>query len=128
MPPGFYLSYLLPMFTSLFFLMSKNRETRFHALQCALIDALTVGYMIAYGILGAVYSAIRYGGKPISDNDPLDAVTAIIFMVLPLALRGFCLVKLVRHNRPFIKYLGALASRLAYRERRGQWTGWPGAG
>jgi uncharacterized membrane protein len=115
MSPGFVMAYLLPFFTSLLLLFSKNRETRFHAFQCALIDALTVAYTVPYIIMAAIYIAIRYGGEEAPPDDPVMTVFVAILFILPCLLRLFCLVKLARRRRPHIKFLATMASRLAYR-------------
>jgi hypothetical protein len=115
--PGFFIAYLLPFFTSLLLLFSKNRETRFHALQCAFIDALTVVYLIPDGITGAMYSSARYGSGDAPSDDPVVVASTAVFFILPCVLRLFCLVKLARRRRPYIKLLGTLASRLTYRKR-----------
>jgi Caspase domain len=113
--PGFFVAYLLPFFTSLFLLFSKNRETRFHAFQCALIDALTVAYIVPYITVAAVYISIRYGGGEAPSDDPVMTVFVAVLFILPCALRVFCLVKLARRRRPCIKFLTAMAVRFAYR-------------
>jgi uncharacterized membrane protein len=115
--PAFFVAYLLPFFTSLLLLFSKNRETRFHALQCAFIDALTVVYLIPDGITGAMYSGARYGSGDAPSDDSVVVASTAVFFILPCVLRLFCLVKLTRRRRPSIKLLGTMASRLAYRKR-----------
>ncbi|WP_160573778.1 caspase family protein [Actinomadura physcomitrii] len=109
--------YFMPFFSSLFLLLVRDREARYHAWHCALIDALDAVFMIVGMIAGAVYSGVRYGSDPIPQGDPgLNGFVAA-FLLLPLVLRLFCLASLARRRRPRIAGLGRLAESFAYRGR-----------
>jgi uncharacterized membrane protein len=113
------LAYFMPFFTSLLLLFSRSREIRFHAVQCALIDLLTMVYIVAGMIPIMIYSSIRYGSDEIPSDDVPFNVFMVSFMVLPLVLRIYCLVELARKGTVRVKFLGALANRVAGRPPAG---------
>jgi uncharacterized membrane protein len=113
------LAYFMPFFTSLLLLFSRSREIRFHAVQCALIDLLTMVYIVAGMIPMMIYSSIRYGSDEIPSDDVPFNVFMVSFMVLPLVLRIYCLVELARKGTVRVKFLGALANRVAGRPPAG---------
>ncbi|WP_168221121.1 caspase family protein [Actinomadura sp. WMMA1423] len=112
------MAYFMPFFTSLVLLFGRSRNVRYHAMHCALIDALTIVYFFAMMIPFAIYTGLRYGSDPAPDDDPFLTVIAVAFLVLPFMLRGYCLVQLARQGTARIKFLGALAERVAYGARR----------
>ncbi|MFD0539702.1 hypothetical protein ACFQY7_44030 [Actinomadura luteofluorescens] len=65
-----------------------------------------------------IYSGLRYGSAPVPDDDPFLTAFMVIFLVLPCALRGYCLIQLARRGSARIRFLGALAQRVAYGGRR----------
>jgi hypothetical protein len=109
--------YFLPFFSSLVLLVVRDREARYHAWQCALIDAFDAVFMIAGVIAGAVYSGVRYGGDPVPQDDPGLNGFVVAFLLLPLVLRLYCLASLARRRRPRIAGLGRAAEGFAYRGR-----------
>ncbi|MEU8310647.1 caspase family protein [Actinomadura sp. NPDC048955] len=112
------LAYFMPFFSSVTLMFGRSRDVRYHAMQCALIDALTVSYFIAMMIPFVIYSGLRYGSAPVPDDDPFLTAFMVIFLVLPCALRGYCLIQLARRGSARIRFLGALAQRVAYGGRR----------
>ncbi|GAA2131574.1 caspase family protein [Actinomadura napierensis] len=122
-PPGlglFAACYFMPFFSSLFLLLVRDREARYHAWQCALIDAFDAAFMIGGVIVGAVYSGVRYGSDPVPQNDPGLNGFMVAFLLLPLVLRLYCLASLARRRRPRITGLGRVAESFAYRGRFAQ--------
>nr|WP_281258445.1 caspase family protein [Actinomadura mexicana] len=116
------LAYFMPFFSSLTLMFGRSRNVRYHALHCALIDALTVVYFLTMMIPFAVYLGLRYGSEPAPDDDPFLTAFMVIFLVLPCVLRGYCLVQLARRGAARIKFIGALAERVAYGGRSGSRT------
>ncbi|MDL4816266.1 caspase, EACC1-associated type [Actinomadura opuntiae] len=112
--------YFMPFFSSLFLLLVRDREARYHAWQCALIDAFDMVFLLVGSIIGAAYSGVRYGADPIPQSDPGLTGFTLVFLLLPPVLRAFCLVSLARRRRPRITGLGRVAERLVYRRGLGQ--------
>ncbi|GAA3243154.1 caspase, EACC1-associated type [Actinocorallia longicatena] len=120
-PDGFWPAigaYLLPYFSSLLLARAGRRETRFHAWQCAFIDALTVVSIIVYVVVDLAYLGIRYGSSQPRDDDPVVILFLVTFLVLPCALRLHCILRLVRRSRPRLPVLGPLAEAIAYHGAR----------
>lgn len=111
---GSVVAYLMPFFLSLFLLFSRSRNVRYHAVQCALIDALTTFYFFLSVIPVGIYGQARYGTEPVPGGDVVYIVWLVAFLLLPCALRGHCLVQLARKGTARIKFLGALARRVVY--------------
>ena len=109
------LAYLLPFFTSLLFAFSRNRNVKFHAVHCALTDGLTVFSIIAGSMPLMLYSALKYGSEEIPQDDvPFNIYMVLAFLVVPLALRAYCLFQIVRTGTARIMFIGTLAHRIAY--------------
>ncbi|WP_207933312.1 hypothetical protein, partial [Actinomadura sp. GC306] len=111
---GSVLAYFLPFFTSLFLLLGRSRNVRYHAIHSALTDALTTGYIITASIPLLVYSGIRYGSEEIPPEDVPFNVYIVGWFVVPLALRAYCLYQVTRKGTARLKLIGPLAHRLAY--------------
>ncbi|MEU5883489.1 hypothetical protein [Spirillospora sp. NPDC047279] len=87
---------------------------KYHAFHCALIDVLTTVYFLAFAIVVAVYSAVRYGTEEIPPGDVVMNFWIVSLFAVPWGLRGWCLVQITRRGTARIKGLGSLARRLVY--------------
>ncbi len=105
----------MPAFSSLLLLFSRSRGIKFHAVQCALIDALAMAYLFIMVVPFAIYSSARYGSEEVPTGDAFLNVYMVLFLVMPLLLRIYCLVELVRKGTVRLKFLGALAHRAVFR-------------
>lgn len=113
---SYIIAYLLPFFTSLSLAFPKKQSVRFHAIQSALGDAFTIIIFFIESIPVGIYSTIQYGSSPIPEDDPVMNIFVAPVLVIPLALRAFCIVQLMRHRHPQLWLLGRIAKRLAYRK------------
>ncbi len=109
------LAYFMPAFSSLLLLFSRSRGIKFHAVQCALIDALAMAYLFIMVVPFAIYSSARYGSEEVPTGDAFLNVYMVLFLVMPLLLRIYCLVELVRKGTVRLKFLGALAHHAVFR-------------
>jgi uncharacterized membrane protein len=113
-------AYLLPFFTSLALAFHKKKSVRFHAFQSTLSDAFSIALFIAESILIAIYSSIRYGSNPVPQDDPILNIFVATIILIPLSLRTFCIVQLMRHKHPRLWLIGRISKRFAYRKATSQ--------
>ncbi|TDE25112.1 hypothetical protein [Actinomadura sp. 6K520] len=108
------LAYFLPFFTSLVFLLSRSRNVKYHAIHSALTDVLTTCYLVGGSIVMAIYGGLRYGSEEIPEGDvPVSVFAATVFIV-PLGLRAYCFLQIVRKGTARLKVIGTLAQRIVY--------------
>ncbi|MCP9980630.1 caspase family protein [Actinomadura madurae] len=109
------LAYLLPCFTSLLLLRSRSRLIRYHAVQSALISALTLVYFFIIFIIFGIYVEAKYDSGQVPGDDVFVSSLIGSCLLLPCALRVYCLIRLARTEMPRIHLLGRLAHRLIYK-------------
>nr|BFE28118.1 hypothetical protein GCM10010200_003690 [Actinomadura rugatobispora] len=111
-------AYFLPFFLGLVLVRARTGLARFHAWQCVAIDVLTVLYTVVGTMVGVGYGLVRYGNEPMPENDIVLNVFTAGFLLLPIVLRGYCLVALAMGRPARIAVLAPVAARLAGRRSR----------
>ncbi|GAA4235252.1 hypothetical protein GCM10022254_42120 [Actinomadura meridiana] len=114
------LAYFMPFFGSLLLLFSKNRNVKYHAVHCALIDAMVTVYLIFSIIPMGIYSTNRYGDEEVPAGDLAMNIWMVVLFALPLGLRGYCLIQLIRKGTARVVFAGSLARRVVRPHGRGR--------
>ena len=112
------LVYLFGFVGGLIGLFSRRRAVRFHAIQSLGIDVVTLLWILAYALLGAIYMAIRYPDLQVLPNDdPLVLITLFGLFGLELLSRLWCIVQVVRGKQARLPVLSRLAVTWSMRGR-----------
>jgi uncharacterized membrane protein/BMFP domain-containing protein YqiC len=98
----------------LFWVISKRREVRFHAMQSILFDGFYVLFFIATAAVAAIYELIRYGGEgQISDSTTNVVVT--LLLIVYFGGRGLLIVQAIRVKHFRFPVMGKIADALVLR-------------
>jgi uncharacterized membrane protein len=111
---GSVVAYFLPLFTSLVLVFSRSRNVKYHAIQCALIDALATFYFLIATVPAGLYASARYGDAEVPAGDVVMITYAVLLFAIPIGLRAYCLFQIVRKGTARLKFIGTLAHRVAY--------------